>query len=76
MFICIFPLNKINGRKSYHVIVESSCISVDKWDEFLHRPIQRLQQLPHLGVKVTKLFVAEGEKTNHCTERRTLQHDS
>jgi len=61
---------------SHHVIVESSSIGVYKWNKFLHCSIQRLQQLPHLGVKVTKLLVAVGEKADHCTKRCTLRHNN
>ena len=59
-------------ENSYHVVVESGRVGVNKRDEFFHRPVQWFQQLPHLSVEMVELLVAVGQETDHCAKRRAL----
>ena len=60
--------------ESHHVVVECGGIGVDERNEFFHRPIERLQQPPHLSVKVMKLLVAVRQKANHRAQCRPLAY--
>ena len=66
--------SSVRAEESYHVIVKSGRVGVNKRNEFLHRSIERLQQLPHLSVEVMKLLVAVRQEANHRAKRCTLQH--
>ena len=70
------PWKQKLSKLLYHVIVEGSGISVDERNKLFHRPIQRLQQLPHLSIKMMELLVAIRQKTNHRSQRCTLQNTS
>jgi len=68
--------SSVRAEESYHVIVESGRVRINKRNEFLHRSIERLQQLPHLSVEVMKLLVAVCQEANHRAKRCTLDHNN